>query len=531
MADAYTTRNRFQKQESGQHNNTWGTELNSAGGSDLLDFSLDGWVSFTLSGTKTLTSANGSTDEARGRHLNVTSGTGGTVTIPSVEHFYWVRNNTSGDVIVTTGGGATATVKSGNVTGVMCDATNVYLAQVADFGSVVPKSTGTASANSELVNKGTMDAAILAAALSGELPATSLGFLYSDGAAISWNALATGILTFLGTPSSANLRAALTDETGTGGAVFATAPTLSNPIVGTQSPADNSTKAASTAYVEAAVAAAVVGLWDAKGAMDCSANPNYPAASKGDQYFVSVAGKIGGASGTTVEIGDIFFAILDNAGGTQASVGSSWLVLQANLIGALVTANALSELSGVASTARSNIGAQAELVSGTSIKTINSSSILGSGDLSVRPTWNLIDTIATTSGTEWTSATIAGTYADLWISLVGMTFASGTGIQPQILLSSDNGSNYSTAISFGQQGDAGNVFDGDIWINGYTVGRTQLTAGAAIDVGSAPATKNASASSGTDLVTVKLGAALNKIKIKFSGGNTGNAGNIYVRAR
>lgn len=43
----------------------------------------------------------------------------------------------------------------------------------------------------------------------------------------------TGVLTFLGTPSSANLRAALTDETGTGAAVFATSPTLITPVLGT----------------------------------------------------------------------------------------------------------------------------------------------------------------------------------------------------------------------------------------------------------------------------------------------------------
>lgn len=36
----------------------------------------------------------------------------------------------------------------------------------------------------------------------------------------------SGVLTFLATPSSANLRSALTDETGTGAAVFATAPTI-----------------------------------------------------------------------------------------------------------------------------------------------------------------------------------------------------------------------------------------------------------------------------------------------------------------
>lgn len=43
----------------------------------------------------------------------------------------------------------------------------------------------------------------------------------------------TGVTTLLATPSSANLRTALTDETGTGSAVFATSPTLVTPVLGT----------------------------------------------------------------------------------------------------------------------------------------------------------------------------------------------------------------------------------------------------------------------------------------------------------
>ena len=43
--------------------------------------------------------------------------------------------------------------------------------------------------------------------------------------------LGAGIADFLATPSSANLRTALTDETGTGAAVFATSPTLSEPVI------------------------------------------------------------------------------------------------------------------------------------------------------------------------------------------------------------------------------------------------------------------------------------------------------------
>lgn len=44
--------------------------------------------------------------------------------------------------------------------------------------------------------------------------------------------LGTGIATFLATPSSANLAAAVTDETGSGALVFATSPTLVTPTLG-----------------------------------------------------------------------------------------------------------------------------------------------------------------------------------------------------------------------------------------------------------------------------------------------------------
>lgn len=45
--------------------------------------------------------------------------------------------------------------------------------------------------------------------------------------------LGAGVATFLATPSSANLIAAVTDESGTGGLVFANTPTLVTPILGT----------------------------------------------------------------------------------------------------------------------------------------------------------------------------------------------------------------------------------------------------------------------------------------------------------
>jgi hypothetical protein len=60
----------------------------------------------------------------------------------------------------------------------------------------------------------------------------------------------TGVTTFLTTPSSANLLAAMTDETGSGLLTFATSPTLSGtPLAPTAAADTNTTQIATTAYV------------------------------------------------------------------------------------------------------------------------------------------------------------------------------------------------------------------------------------------------------------------------------------------
>lgn len=73
------------------------------------------------------------------------------------------------------------------------------------------------------------------------------------------------------------------------------------------------------------------GNWTVKGDIDASGNSNYPAAVQGNAYRITVAGKIGGADGVQVEVGDVIVAWADNAGGSQAAVGSSWTIEQANI--------------------------------------------------------------------------------------------------------------------------------------------------------------------------------------------------------
>lgn len=93
-------------------------------------------------------------------------------------------------------------------------------------------SIGTLFTNSALVTP-TMTAPILGTPISGTLT-TCTGLPISTGV----SGLGSNVATFLATPSSTNLRLALTDETGTGAAVFATSPTLVTPLLGTVTSGD-----------------------------------------------------------------------------------------------------------------------------------------------------------------------------------------------------------------------------------------------------------------------------------------------------
>jgi hypothetical protein len=63
--------------------------------------------------------------------------------------------------------------------------------------------------------------------------------------------LGTGVATFLGTPSSANLAAAVTDETGSGSLVFSVSPALTGtPTAPTATAGTSTTQIATTAFVQ-----------------------------------------------------------------------------------------------------------------------------------------------------------------------------------------------------------------------------------------------------------------------------------------
>jgi hypothetical protein len=100
-------------------------------------------------------------------------------------------------------------------------------AATTDVLPIVQGGTTKQVTNALLFTNSTMVAPALGTPASGTLT-NCTGLPVATGV----SGLGTGVATFLATPTSANLRTALTDETGTGSAVFATTPTLVTPVIG-----------------------------------------------------------------------------------------------------------------------------------------------------------------------------------------------------------------------------------------------------------------------------------------------------------
>ena len=187
--------------------------------------------------TGTLAVANGGTGQTSytDGQLLIGNSTGNTLTKASL---------TAGSGVTITPGAGSIQIAftgpgAGSVTSVSVASANGFAGTVATATST-PAITVSTSITGVLKGNGTAISAATAGtdyvAPAGALGTPSSGTLTNTtGLPISTgvSGLGTGVATFLATPSSANLAAALTDETGTGLNVFATSPTLVTPILGT----------------------------------------------------------------------------------------------------------------------------------------------------------------------------------------------------------------------------------------------------------------------------------------------------------
>lgn len=207
-----------------------------------------------------------------------------------------------------------------NQFGVYQNATWVYLAP--SVSNVITRAAAAGAANELIVAAGADRTA---------QAFTTNGLLKIASGVVASAVAGTDYLTASSTNSLTNKTI---DAAGTGNSI--TNLTTSNFAVNvidtdTALTANSDTRIASQKAVKAYVDAVSTSAMKFKGVIDASSNPNYPAAVVGDMYKISVSGKIGGASGTTVTVGDAIVAIAITASGTEAAVGANWDVIQANV--------------------------------------------------------------------------------------------------------------------------------------------------------------------------------------------------------
>jgi hypothetical protein len=166
--------------------------------------------------------------DARALYLNLSGTLSGAadLVVPALQKSYLVKNGTTGGYAVTikVTGQTGVSIPNGKTVWVYNNGTDVVTAvdhiPSLTLGAALPiASGGTGSTSTTFVN--------LTTNVTGTLPVAN------GGTGIT--SFGTGVATFLGTPSSANLAAAVTDETGSGLLVFATSPTLVTPVLGTPS--------------------------------------------------------------------------------------------------------------------------------------------------------------------------------------------------------------------------------------------------------------------------------------------------------
>jgi hypothetical protein len=187
----------------GEQAGTWGVTTNTNLGT-AIEEAIVGSADVAFSGadvTLTLTDTNAA-QVGRNLRLNLTGTSGGARNLilgsgMQIEKLYLINNGLADAVTVKNTAGTGIAVPAGKSMFVYNNGTNVVDA-VTHLSSL------------------TLSTALPVA--SGGTGITSFG---------------TGVATWLGTPSSANLAAAVTDETGSGALVFATSPTLVTPALGT----------------------------------------------------------------------------------------------------------------------------------------------------------------------------------------------------------------------------------------------------------------------------------------------------------
>jgi hypothetical protein len=227
----------------GEQAGTWGNTTNINLGTALQE-AITGSADVAFSsGDVTLTLTNSNAAQiGRNLRLNLTGTSGGARNLilgseMQVEKLYLINNTLLDAVTVKNTTGTGIAVPAGKTMFVFNNGTNVVdaidnLPSGATVGGVAI-STASGTVTSVDVSGGTTGLTTSGGPVTGSGTITIAGTLAVANGGTGITSLGTGVATFLGTPSSANLASALTDETGSGSLVFATSPTFVTPVLGT----------------------------------------------------------------------------------------------------------------------------------------------------------------------------------------------------------------------------------------------------------------------------------------------------------
>jgi len=243
MASTYSANLRLELIGTGEQQGTWGSTTNTNLGS-LLEQAIGGYESITVSDVSdtTLTTANGSLDQARNMTLNLvgTISAARNVICPSAEKIYIVKNATTGGFAVTfkVTGQTGVSVPNGTTSVFYVDGTDARLVSQ----NPVPVTLG-GTGSSTSTGSGSV-----VLATSPTLVTPNLG---TPSAATLTNATGLPIVAgTTGTLSVARGGTGVTTSTGTGNAVLSDSPTFTGTPLSTTAAADtNTTQLATTAYV------------------------------------------------------------------------------------------------------------------------------------------------------------------------------------------------------------------------------------------------------------------------------------------
>lgn len=199
-----------------------------------------GFTGTPLTLTLTLTDT-AEAQNARALVLNLTQslGSAGVLNVPAIQKPYMVINSTGQNVTVQVLGQVSPTppvIPTGTRAYLYNNGTSVstflnYLTSLT-LGTDLAVADGGTGLSSGTSGGIPYFSSATAMASSAALAANAIVIGGGAGVAPSTTSTAAGILTWIQTPSSANLAAAVTDETGSGSLVFATSPTLVTPTLG-----------------------------------------------------------------------------------------------------------------------------------------------------------------------------------------------------------------------------------------------------------------------------------------------------------